>query len=459
MRIRSHLDPTLFVIFLHIDASKYDDEFRALVRTLRAAKGVDISAVFEAFSDREHRTKRHELYHYWQGLRLPFLHMYAFMTYREAFLGVKELAKVEPVWTRWHELGFGMPSFGRLDVPMYITHDDAGGLAAGRDPPPSLGHDSAISPKDMLECAASIYDFQLSCQYLREMSDVQHFTRWRKRNPSYLDIFDLCARLFRSESLALRCILPLINASFHTSIPERAFIEFAARIWGNFVKPTEFGPSFLAQNEPCRWPELFRHWLAELPYDISEDEAFQSLAVLESRFFHMGRTLLGSSFGGEITHPFLGPNALAWERAVARMPALGDYIDLPGYVADPEVHDFATKADPPLWVVRIFFEDGESTAYAIGPGFVRDALVRGALSERSDSELRGFALDSISAYSAFRRAAGAHFTDASRTCHHSVCPYFELNYCNCYPLIPEQFKDCGFPRRLEEWISWERADG
>jgi hypothetical protein len=458
MRIRSHLDPTLFIIFLHIDASKYDEDFRALVRSLKAEKGVDISAVFEAFSNREHRTKRHELYHYWQGLRLPFLHMYAFLTYREALLGIKELARISPDWTRWHELGFSMPSFDRLDVPLYITHDDAGGFAAGRDPPPSLGHDGVVSPKDMLECAASLYDFQSSCEYLRQMSDVEHFTRWRKRNPSYLGTFDLCARLFRSEGLALRCALPLINASFHTSIPERAFMELAARTWAMLARSTDWGRMFLAQNEPCRWSDLFRHWLAELRYDVGEEEGSQSLAVLESRFFPMRRTLLGSSFGGEITHPFLGPNSLKWEQAAARMPGLADYIDMPGYVADPEVHDFASKADPPLWIVRIFFEDGGSIVYAIGPGFVRETLIRGALADLSDSDLRGFALDSLSAYSAFRRAAGAHFTDSSRTCHHAACPHYELNYCNCYPLVPDHFEDCGFPRRLEQWIAWERAD-
>jgi len=78
MRIRSHLDPTLFVIFLHIDTRSYDAEFRALARSLRAARGTDLSPLFDVLRERERRIMAHERFHFWQGLRLPFLHVMPF---------------------------------------------------------------------------------------------------------------------------------------------------------------------------------------------------------------------------------------------------------------------------------------------------------------------------------------------------------------------------------------------
>jgi hypothetical protein len=43
MSIRSHLDPTLFVIFLHINAKDYDKEFQDLVRSTGWGPGTDVS--------------------------------------------------------------------------------------------------------------------------------------------------------------------------------------------------------------------------------------------------------------------------------------------------------------------------------------------------------------------------------------------------------------------------------
>src|SRR5262249_44025680 len=106
-----------------------------------------------------------------------------------------------------------------------------------------------LTALDLLECATSLAEFQLSTE-AQKRSDPLALRRWAKRNPAYLQPFDFAARFLGSESLALRTLLPLINASFHTTQPNRAFGEFLGRLWGNFVQESEFSRRFLEQVEP-----------------------------------------------------------------------------------------------------------------------------------------------------------------------------------------------------------------
>ena len=50
--------------------------------------------------------------------------------------------------------------------------------------------------------------------------------------PSVRGTIEIAAQFLGSESLAIRALLPLINAAFHTTLPERAFAELLARLWG-----------------------------------------------------------------------------------------------------------------------------------------------------------------------------------------------------------------------------------
>jgi hypothetical protein len=61
----------------------------------------------------------------------------------------------------------------------------------------------------MLECAASIFDFQFSCKTVAETRDSQEFRNWRKLKPRYLKVYDFLRQFFQSEQLALRTALPL----------------------------------------------------------------------------------------------------------------------------------------------------------------------------------------------------------------------------------------------------------
>jgi hypothetical protein len=256
MRIRSHLDPTLFVIFLHIDARKYDEEFIALGRSLKRAKGTDIDSLMEALRGRERRTMAHERYHFWQGLRLPFLHLYAILTLRAAFVGVKALARATKDWGRWAELGGTIDGFDRLDSLFHVAGNRSGQLVFGRKRLSEYEFTLEFSAKEMLECAASIFDYQTSCENHYDMSDPLLFELWRKRNPAYLKIFEFLKNFLGSDRLSLRTILPLINPAFHTSCPERALIELTARIWGRFAQPTSMNNPFLAQMSRAAGPNF-----------------------------------------------------------------------------------------------------------------------------------------------------------------------------------------------------------
>jgi len=369
-------------------------------------------------------------------------------------MGARQLAKMEPDWRRWPYLGAMVRGFDRLDMPFHLAGEPSGKLAFGAQCPPGFELNLSFTAKDMLECAASIFDFQNSCRTTAEMSDPQSFSRWRKRNPAYLQIHDFLRDFLRSERLALRTVLPLINAAFCTSIPERALTELAGRVWGNFVAPGNKEGTFLGQPEPCRWPELFRRWLQELPYDIPFGTTADSISPEEARFFHMDPEIwLGGTLGSRVQHPFLGPLAHEWLRRAKDVPGLEFYLDLPGYVTNDDAHSFAFAAEPQLRVVRVFFEDGFDKVFAVGDGLVGPAFKDPELSHLSASEFRGFILETMAVYGAFRRTFGAHMAEAAQTCHHVACPHYDDNFCNAYPLIPASFQQCGFPGRMQEWIA------
>jgi hypothetical protein len=166
---------------------------------------------------------------------------------------------------------------------------------------------------------------------------------------------------------------------------------------------------------------------------------------------------IAGSIGGGVRHPFLGPPAVEWVERAKTVPSLEYYIDQPGYVSNPEAHRFAWEIEPQLRIVRIFMEGSSDRVFALGDGLVGPAFHDEAFSKLSASEFRGFILDTLASYGAFRRATGAQMTDAARTCYHDACPHFAMNYCNAYPLVPEHFEKCGFPPRLDKWVAANRS--
>ena len=127
----------------------------------------------------------------------------------------------------------------------------------------------AFTPVDMLECATSLAEFFYMTP-LAETSNPLALSRWAKKS-SFLVPLDFATAFLGDRATAMRLCLPLINASFHTSLPTRAFIELLGRCRG-FLQ-TDTGRKFLAQREPCRWHDLFHALLDRVEFDALADSS------------------------------------------------------------------------------------------------------------------------------------------------------------------------------------------
>lgn len=455
MRFRSHLDPTTFVTFIHVDGTAYGSEFEKHARSLQQKRGEDGSELFAMLRDKERRVMAHERYHVWQGLRLPFLYIYALLTYSAAVTGFIKYAQITHDWRTWPNISIQQRLFNRLDKPFWIyVNPEKGELAYGSERQDGYQLEVHITTKEMLETSASINDFQTWQEDRKHIVDPVHFSRWRKRNPAYLKLYDFFAKFVGSEQLALRTLIPLINASFHTSIPEKALAELLARMWARLREPNGEYSAFLEQSEPCRWSDLFHGWLKELEYTTPFGETPDLVDLDYEHFYYMsGGTWLGSRLAGEMTHPFLGPLALEWEALSKTVPGLTYYLDYPIYVTNEDAHNLAFNTDRQTRIFRFFFEDQHDRVFTIGDSNLGSVFLSHGFAKMDQSDFRGFVVDTLAAYGAFRRASGIQLTEAGRTCYHADCPHYTDNFCNSYPLIPEKFEDCGFEERLTSWIN------
>lgn len=438
----------MFVVFIHVKGDLLDNELKLVIESLKARHGAPFSPILDKLQVRSHQLIFHETYHFWQGLRLPFLHRYAMLSFRNAFLAFKELSKTGEVFSNWSCI---LPEFERLRLPSQVGCNSNGKLFFGanlEDTPGQISHHIELTPLAMLECAASIAEFQITTS--TGLSDPEVFRRWTKRNAAYLDPFDFAAKFLGDEALALRTLLPLINASFHTSIPERAFVELLARLWGRFVVPNDYSRMFLDQPEPCRWPEVFQLWLDELSYDTPDNVT----QILEPSFYRIAlEEWVFGGFGnkGALIHPFLGPLARLWRNREKENPEFSWVLDQPGWMSNEVFSQCRREFLPPVSVFKFHLGNDRDRVFIHGnmtaPSFLEYMGVV------DNTEFKGFIADSLSMYGAIRRASGAHFDADQRTCHHNVCPHFESNFCNMYPVIPDNFQDCGFPARLERLIN------
>ena len=99
MIARSHVEPSLGVLFLHVPRSAVTEE---LLRTADAiGPDADSSELVKALPRRSQQVLFHEHYHFWQGLRLPFLHRYAFSSQHVIWSAFKTLAQHEANWRTW----------------------------------------------------------------------------------------------------------------------------------------------------------------------------------------------------------------------------------------------------------------------------------------------------------------------------------------------------------------------
>lgn len=423
--VRSHVDLCTFVRFIHFEQHEISEEVR------QHLSDRDPSSQLRAFESQcayDSKTWFHELYHYWQGLRLPFLHRYAVLTFPRVFRVFKELSRTHLDLHRWQVY---LPEFEHLNqkYQLWLRGDRiiVGGINATSteygDP------DYMITCLDLLETAASLAEFQ-AFSSKSERVDVRAFRRWMKRRSTYRAAFDCVALNLRDEQLALRCTLPLVNAAFHTSNPVAGFSAILTKMSVG-LRTSEMVTAFVAQEEPCRWTQFFQFILDQVDFESSDEEGL----IINDPFRRLRLDdWIGTSYGAaHNTHPFLNEPAKAWAQRVEIDPdgPFSWVLDQPGWLDSSQIREVINTFRP-LTLARFHLPDGD-----------------GALVTTGDDVDMEVARAVLTIYSVIRRASGAHFDPDNRTCHHVSCPEYGENYCNSYPAIPVNFEQCGFRRRAE----------
>ncbi|HCA5410833.1 TPA: hypothetical protein ACKFQQ_004113 [Klebsiella variicola] len=451
MTIRSHVDPILFVPFIHVQGTVLTTELESVVTALKLRHRDSFSPIMKQFHPRIRHIIFHETYHFWQGLRLPFMFRYAMMSYR---LTVRAFATLSRHSANTLDWSCKIPEFDRLNVQSELGLSPNGKIQIGtsistvRPVPQTIIH---ITPLLLLETAATLAEYNVTSSRNRTASG--EFKRWRKRNPGYLEIFDACVTFLRSEELALRCLLPLINACFQTSKPELAFALLLGRTWGEFAHGGEYSAKFLAQPEPCRWTELYEIWLSELDFELDFEPKPNAVDVLDDAFYrlHLDDLVNGGFDGtGGFTHPFIGQAAKLWLSLAETDKSLLSVMDFPGSSKMETFNLCMTEMGPPISVYRFHLSSGNDRLIIHGNTEGKTGLDTIFLS-------LGFIADAMAMYGVVRAVSGAHFDADQRTCHHEVCPLYARNLCNTYPVVPTYFEQCKFTTRVDQLINKWRS--
>lgn len=433
MPLRSHVDLCLFIPVVHIPAWQIPEHLDLALRTVKDPR--EAAAIAFEWRDQSEAMRQllfHETYHFWQGLRLPYLFRYALLAFLES---VKAFRELNVTVAGLHDWQCTLPNLHVLDCEVPCCW--FGGAQYG------VGHGAAeekndavlevsLSPIALLECATSLAEWHSFRK--AKASDEMLFSRWTKRNPSYLEPLRFAAASLENEQLALRCTLPLICAAFQTTQPVRTFVELLAALRGN--RDLDWYQEFVAQREPCRWPELFELLFSKFSFD----EQAKTAHLWPKEY---SRIDLHDWVFSDAPHPTLTAIARRWHDAAERDTGYKWVLDLAAY-ARPEVfRDCLRSFRPPVLIMRFSLSDGSSRVFFV-PGSEKVMEIAGI------DGGPGAIADIYTMWSIVRRASGAHFDEDARLCHHSDCPEFKYNYCNLYPIVPENFESCGFLRRFDD---------
>ena len=453
--MRSYIDTTLFAIYYHFDLRQSGDDLLGLARSIRQRVGTDTRPLLKALTNRGHWRKfAHEQYHFWQGIRLPFLYRYALLTFRETMLAARAFSRRSGNWREWGNLDVVSPAFHRLDLAHHLALRPGSVLHFGRGPSPDADKKTQFTAVDLLECAASLFEYQISCHDPSLITHPGSFTRWRKRRPAYLELFDFVSRILHTEELALAFTMPLINAAFHTTKPERAFVELACRFPSEFQRRAQ-GADRQRGVPPPDWHFVVKDMLKELEYDLPYGAHPDTVDVYDDRFYYLSTDWLQGRLGrgnASIQHPVLGPPSTAWLEREREVPELATLLDYPGYVHSEEAMAFATSVEPTIRVVRLRLDDDKYKVFVLGAADLRAATTDPALVAMPEWLLQDAFLDLFAVYGAIRQAYGLEGPKSLRRCFHATCPHYDAACCNGYPMIPEDPADCTFARRMEWFV-------
>ncbi len=225
--MRSHVNQTTFVQYLYVRPGESDLDVADLLQDRR-----DTQSLGSALQRQLSSTPLlffHETYHYWQGLRLPFLYRFAVLSHRLIWQAYGALAKQgQPLGARTILL----PELHRLALHERISWFDHGPvsyLVYRPDPTASAGATASweVSPQDLLETAASVSEFQVTNDQETRQDPIA-FQRWCKRHPAYLDAYLIVSTVLGPRT-ALMAVVPIVNAAFATTDPVRALASLIHR--------------------------------------------------------------------------------------------------------------------------------------------------------------------------------------------------------------------------------------
>jgi hypothetical protein len=435
MPLRSHVDLCLFIRMVRAEYESISDT--ALDDLEHSDDPERALRLWRDQLDNNPKLWFHEQYHYWQGLRLPFLFWYAAFSLRAIFTGLADFLATGAPFETWSGEA---PMLDYLSAPWRCLDLGGGSLFAAPEAtaiPPEFGEGVLISPLDLIEGMASIAEWQVLSPK-NELEDVRSFLRWSKRNPAYLHAFRFVAASLEDEALALRIFCALVEAAFHTSQPVRGFISLLNRF--HHFRQTLPGSQTLAQREPVWWSEVFRGHLSELEYEADTDSL---TGVIEKHPFcrlTLQKWIEGSWEGSDFLNPFLTPNARAWAAKEKESPAYSWLVPQPGWAPLEVFQQALGRFYPPLTILHFTLKNGTNRIIVGGDpdGAAMDFLKSGNL------------LTLLTAFSVLRRATKTHYNPNIRLCHHSDCPHYPNNFCNLYPVIPKKWQDCGFPGRVAD---------
>ncbi|WP_138731645.1 hypothetical protein [Modestobacter excelsi] len=435
--MRSYVNQSTFIMYIHVKPYDLDVDVAALLNDTGDVESLRAAWV-KQFSSRPN-TFFHEIYHYWQGLRLPFLYRYAVLSHRVMIQAYVKMASQGKGLHAWDVL---LPELYRLSLPSQIWQIGEATFALGgpdTPAPPGAKHHWAISPQDLLETAASISEFQVTQVNPADRTSPKAFRRWCKRFPAYSDGYEIVREVL-GEDVALVCTVPLVNGAFCTSEPCRAFIELLGALKSHMDAGRLDG--FLSYPEPRQWARLVEDIVSRLDYESDSQDA----KLLGSPYHRVNLDdwLYASSEAGALTHPFLTEKAREWDERSRAQPAYRYLLAQPAWVEEAAFWGALLDLAPPVSFVKLYKNEASSTLITVGD------------TEIPQWQLKRF----LTMYSVVHRASEVGVDPANRLCHHVACPEYSANYCNSYPAIPRDYKDCGFPSIQAELSQhWKSSQG
>ncbi len=363
----------------------------------------------------------HELAHYWQGVAFPYIHWYAFMSLKIISEAIGALANASSDYKQW---SCQIPSLRRISQKQAIQINNLN--AFGED-----GIRFEITELELLECYTSLIQWQIITE--TSAFDAATFRRWLKRNPSYHSAYDVCCKVVKSEEIAIRLFLPLVRAAFRTSRPVESF----GLLLSYMNLDSSFFSTFIAQQEPCRWDELFSHILTrevDLPDANMGDFDTAQNGLLDNA--------LGLTFGSsKLGHPILTPDTKRWLQEKESNEGFDGFLSSPRFATERNSRIHIQEIYPPSTIIRIHSPNRSRNIF----------MTRGVNAPSLDAHDYGEQIHSFLVFNGvIRRAAGLSL--GSRLCSHQSCQHYRANFCNGYHLAPEDPKDCKFPLFLSNTI-------